>query len=713
MGSECAETKDKQNRFLDLLKGIAKINGPEFITFPMKDICGTACKKVKDHKIESKYLPLNGERLLVKTFQDVFIYLLEKNVVDILYNNKFLSCKMTREVKDFFICKTTELHIFVQHEDNVVIYLFDEEKVRLNEIKKIQFTVVDLLPAKNGEHIFCCVSVEDKLNIYKMEKASLSPGKPIASYKKLVCDKKSVRRLFSVNEHVYFYQNGLLTNIKTPKDFFSGNQIFCLNGTTIMLRKDCNKTNVILMGNGAKKKSYEYNSVFRIKLVDDMVILYNPQRLMFYDISSNQLNLIKEIKHTTTDFVIRSNEILMHKDLIKVIFIVKGKQMKNEEQLDVSSVISEPYLICETRSEILNPFIYKPFDDRNNRSNLSLYNSSMDDLLFNLNIIPQEKKQEFRMDDEKMIENNKKTEKTPLETHKDVLGIDTVNHILQNMNNKIDMLWKKIEEERIKNEQDSKMKFKRLLDSISQHLNEKLISTIESAVKNEIRISNLQTKKFIADSLAGVEKTNETTMKSLFDKMDLRSLNSEDPDSSMYIKAFKDILTNKIVPVVESCFEEMRIQMIEELKSKRRVPLDDTGNQTISIKDEILNLIQCDNINDAAMMAMDCDDETFLLFVENASGAHLEGIDFSLQGNLLKKGIHLYEETGFESLIGFISSVLMCLELHEINTSDLADLIEMLNDMEAIDWKDNENIKLIIALQRKQASKLMVKKSLK
>lgn len=680
--------KEKQNRFLDILKGVKRTNEPKLIDFGLKDTNGVLVESYNDFLIESKYVSVCSDKLSVKTFEDVLVYLGDNNVINVLWNNKFLSCKMTVKILDFFIFRKGGLRLVVKSVSYSMVYVLDEEKVRLREIKKIESIVHDCITIKKGKQILCCVTENGCLSVCRLGKDYILRA-PIATFPQ--CDDYTAKRLFSHGQDVYFYRDGSLTNIYSSSDTFAGNEIYNVSGTTVILKKETDKTSLICKVEKYLPQSFDYDSSIQVKVIGNNIVIYNSSKIMFCEVVKNALKLNKKIDHIFTDYSIRSNEILISKNQIRLVFIVRRNESPDTKNFT-------------PKSEPLRRFDYKPFEENSSVSNLTFYNSCMDDLLFKLNLNPPATPN--KMEEENITDTSEHTEKSSLSTSQQVISIDTVSHILQNMNTKIDLLWKKIEDERIKNEQDNKLKFKRLLDSISQHLNDKLISTIEATVKNEAKHTNTQIKKLISEQFGMVDATNDACLKKVIDRMENCSINETAPESSVYLKAFKEVLTSKIVPVVESCFEEMRLQMLDELRSSNKV----SQHKPITIKDEILGLIQSESINDAAMLAMDCDDDTFLLFVENVTGTQLEGIEFGMQKNLLTKAIFIYGESGQISLTDFICNLLMCLELHCLNTSDLNDLYQILLEIENYDWKKNENVKLIIALQKKQTLKIMKKR---
>ncbi|KAM0686853.1 hypothetical protein COBT_001917 [Conglomerata obtusa] len=275
-----------------------------------------------------------------------------------------------------------------------------------------------------------------------------------------------------------------------------------------------------------------------------------------------------------------------------------------------------------------------------------------------------------------------------------------VDEILK-INNKLDELCLKINDERMKNETENKTKFKKLLDTVSAHLNVQLINTVENTIKREVKTGILQLKKTVGDGIYSLEmKADKSNNERQYEPIRNKEI----------LDTMKNTMVEVFLPVIESCIEEMKRQIVNEMKNKIAFVTEETAQPVISMKDEIINLINNESVNEAGMIAMDCDDEIMLTFVENIPLNLYEKLDVNLQSNLLKKSIALYGETENEGVLNFVSNILMMLDITELSINDLIDLENL---FEIIKGVSNENLQLIVKMQGNQVKKTLARKSKK
>lgn len=275
--------------------------------------------------------------------------------------------------------------------------------------------------------------------------------------------------------------------------------------------------------------------------------------------------------------------------------------------------------------------------------------------------------------------------------------------MLENINNKIDIFLNKIEESRIEIELKNQKNFKRLLNDINDYLSENFNKTVDSAVKNEIKNINQQSKSFIESCMNGIENKYNETLNKLTDKCATPVINPGKPEPDLYLQNFKSVLVNNLVPVVESCFEEIRLQVLDSCNMLSVNSVNDASIMTISIHDEVNALIRSDKINDAAMLAMDCDDDTFIVFLENINSEHIDNINPSLLSKLFTKAIQICKENSNvpPRLFIYIEVLTEGFGLKSMNAEEIEELIECFADLECI-VEDNESLKQKVRFQKRR-----------
>ncbi|KAM0675025.1 hypothetical protein GVAV_001364 [Gurleya vavrai] len=292
------------------------------------------------------------------------------------------------------------------------------------------------------------------------------------------------------------------------------------------------------------------------------------------------------------------------------------------------------------------------------------------------------------------------------------LGTQTVtNEICLNgcrhyeeINKKLDDLSYKMNEERLKNELESKNKFKKLLDTVSAHLNVQLINTVENTIKKEVKSGIAQIKKGVSDNINLLENKSLSILSQIKE-----SKETDMAENLLIANTLKETMINVFLPVIESCVEEMKRQILNEMKKNVFNKKEETP-KTVSMKDEIINLLQCENVNEASVIAMDCDDEIMFVFIENINSTLIDKIDFNLQSILLKRSVSMFVENENEKISNFISNLLMVLEIQELSLADLLDIQNLLEFMNELSIGSNENIKLIVKMQGNQVRKTLARK---
>ncbi|KAM0679367.1 hypothetical protein BDAP_000234 [Binucleata daphniae] len=352
--------------------------------------------------------------------------------------------------------------------------------------------------------------------------------------------------------------------------------------------------------------------------------------------------------------------------------IIEDLNQKNKE---IYNKIKEQSLM----NDISNNTNVKDFDDNDT---------------YNIN-----ENQNIFVSDNKITSNDDNVTST-YEAENSYFDANTCKNEINKINQKLDSLCMKINEERIKNDLENKNKFKKLLDTVSSHLNVQLVNTVENTIKREVKSGILQLKKTVGESVLSLENKSTNIIN------EITQTKTELPENKKILETIKTTMIDVFLPVIESCFEEMKSQIMVEIKKSICMP--ENTIKTVSMKDEVYSLLQNENVNDACVLALDCGDDILHVFVENCSVNLLEKLEPNLQVTLLKKSVNVFSDYENERTINFISNVLMILEIQDLNVNDLIEIQNILEFLSSIDT--NENMRLIIKMQGNQIRKLIVKK---
>lgn len=698
--------KSKQNKFLDILKGIKKSNEPAYISCVIEDTFGIQVDKIGTYRIDSIYLPVFGDKPFIKTSSDVIVYTTGEKTINILHNKRFLSCKLKDTIKNFFVIKTPRIYVLIQYEEQFVVYYFDESIMNLEENSKHECLINDIILSADGLSMICSITENRELKIYSMPTGRFVFDNVIASFKNQSL-LKSCNTLFNVNNKIYLNQNGIMRNIRYKEDIITADEIFQVSDINILLQRFPNKTILTLTRNNINEVCYEYDCDFRIKVIDNIIVLYDMSQVLFYEVIFNKLKLLSEIKHTTHDYHIQGIDVLNSKNSVMIVFIVKGDNLSKTLKPTMDSAYN-PHVITEKlfKHSSHNPVSKIYVGERSSISETALHNPSMDDFLINLNI-PTPTKREYNMNGHRS--NNDMDEDLKNKNSKgsrEFGNANTINNLLSDMNTKLERIATNLEDERKKNNEDNKGRFKKVLDSVSKHLNENLVTTIETAIKNEIRVFNQHSKKIISDCFTNVEKKNESAIKKLCNKIETCKINETKNKLSQNMNEFKEIILSCVVPSIKTCFETLKRQMIDEIQLSNNFNLKDNKKQLK--QDKIQSLIQTGQITEAAMTALDSD-ENFIIFMENIGDRRLDDFSYELLHDLLSKATQIYinNDTGSNLITLFISSVLMSLETSEMTRSQLQKNYDLLKKLQENERKEDTGLHYILEMQIMLSLKLL------
>lgn len=686
--------------FVDLIKGKREIPFPESKPFILLDSEKQCIESVHDYKIKGKYFELSTEIILSKSYKDILIFLTNINSFSIICDNNHISCKINGGIEDMFIFQFDYTFVFIQSTNKTFVYRLINNK-KIEKYCNIEFPIQNIIQVKDKPSFFCFTEDEGMFKIYIFEYINMNfIYNEVIQYNIKPEDFKD-QRLFLLGDTLYFNRLNVLINVFGHGPAIFGEEAYSIGEGILVSEFITNKTVLRYIINLEESK-LKFKGIFKKLVKNDLIIIHNEEKIIFITISNKKLKIIKKIDFRYNEFDILDTEVLFKKKQIEIVHFVNRKTNINENE----KVLQEKIKSLNLRDDSLNNLIQSSENNILTPEKQVAKNMENDETLKNT-IKSEEQNNSTSTQQEEVRESvSEPTDMNHISTTNDQTK-NCFNTEIDRLNKKMDYFYLKIENDKKIAEQENKIKFKKLLDTISLHLNENLVTSVEMAIRREVKSGILQIKKSVSDGLYNLENKTTEFMNFTSEK---QAQTIQMPSSDDLVKVFQTSLINDVLPVIESCFEELKIQMLEEIKSNNELKFSGQTGVTISLKDEILNLLNNDKVIEASLIALDGEDDIFLFYVENMTTNLIEKLTFEIQNELLKTSTGLYEQTLNEELCKFVSNILMTLELHDLNIAELNLLKSSLNLIENANWKEDEKMKLMLAMQRNQIKRALNKK---
>ncbi|KAF7683119.1 hypothetical protein TCON_1666 [Astathelohania contejeani] len=251
--------------------------------------------------------------------------------------------------------------------------------------------------------------------------------------------------------------------------------------------------------------------------------------------------------------------------------------------------------------------------------------------------------------------------------------------------NLFDNLYHRLEMERNEREKKERIRQDLLLDKISESLNKNLTFVVESVVKKEMDIL----KKGLFDSIL---------------KFNKQMLNE---NKEIVMDSLRSMMIDTAVPAIESCMEEMKIQMLGEVKmlNCRQYELSNADDG----ESIILNLLEEEKLEEAVMLALE-DDELMDILVEKVDAESLETLDGRVLLKLLERSINTINSNcdWQENYFNFIRGIIMAIDSNEFSDAECNQLItyiQSINDIMSISGIDDHTLRYAMKVHMKCVDK--------
>ncbi|KAG5858648.1 hypothetical protein KMI_12g18090 [Encephalitozoon hellem] len=273
---------------------------------------------------------------------------------------------------------------------------------------------------------------------------------------------------------------------------------------------------------------------------------------------------------------------------------------------------------------------------------------------------------------------------------------------IRRLDEKIDMVLraqKEIGEKMSKIERDNSERFKRLLEMLEKSYESKKTSG---------------TQMFSAEELP--------RMVEILNNLEAR-LRSETSNESKVLDCVKKIILGTLVPAVEAAMDEIRIQMINEirlihnedhLKNVKRAV--DGLHSSFNKQNEIKGLISEGLIEEAAEIAIKGSESNLETFVSNVEISCLENLASSMLVALLERVLVIAKDDFKSVYQNFTYMAMMCLEPNDLNDEEvqvLEILMTYINNIEDLTLSDVKGLPVILDFQRLKLNKIKDKRGIK
>ncbi|EJW02275.1 hypothetical protein EDEG_03281 [Edhazardia aedis USNM 41457] len=274
----------------------------------------------------------------------------------------------------------------------------------------------------------------------------------------------------------------------------------------------------------------------------------------------------------------------------------------------------------------------------------------------------------------------------------------------------VDKMALKMEQERNSMEDDFSNKFKKLLDTVSGYLNSNLINKIEETIKKEYKIGLQGVKKIISDEMFKMETR---TSKMLCELRQQCSLQTTDDGIRNEIK---NIFYSSVIPKMESSVEEMKRQIIQELKSMNlgSFAADKTISEPkISLQDQIVCLINEERIHEASFLALKSTDSVYKIFMQSFVEKKCQVNESNLNFELIDRATKYAgckQDDDIPLVMNFIKALLVTLIVQDLSDCNLVAFYLILSNLEKFQFEND--ITSLIMLQRKLADNSIKQRAL-
>lgn len=248
--------------------------------------------------------------------------------------------------------------------------------------------------------------------------------------------------------------------------------------------------------------------------------------------------------------------------------------------------------------------------------------------------------------------------------------------------------------ERMQNE-----RFAKLMDMFSAQGSFQMRTMVQESVKKEV--------SHVSECLKGIESR----------------LREGVSGESRVLESVKKIVLDTLVPVVETCMDEMRIQVVNEmhlihsedhLKGVKKAV--DGLHTSFNRQNEIKNLISQGMIDRAADIALKGSEFNLDAFVSNVEISCLEHLSSSVLVALLEKMLVMSKNDLKPHYQSFLYMVMVCLDLDDLSDEEmqvLEILMSYINSIEGLPLNDNKALSAIVDFQKLKLNKIKSKKGFK
>uniref|UniRef100_A0AAU6SHT3 Uncharacterized protein n=1 Tax=Nosema rusticus TaxID=3121250 RepID=A0AAU6SHT3_9MICR len=245
----------------------------------------------------------------------------------------------------------------------------------------------------------------------------------------------------------------------------------------------------------------------------------------------------------------------------------------------------------------------------------------------------------------------------------------------------IEKLFKKFEEKLEERETRERERQNELLDKISEQLNNSLIKVVQKVIKNEIEM--IQRKLLFAIDRQFEENEHSRTV-----------------DEAKVLTFTKDIICETLLPVMEASMDEMRIQVLNEVRQMNNTEhLQEIRNHlsTLSIgsskMSQVATLLLQNRIEECVVKVIEGGDQEVEDFIRMCDSSNLVDVSSSnLLGLLEKIILYSMSKNKGDNFIRFILSDIDPNSLSDIELESFQVVLSQLRDSEIIERPGNNNL---------------------
>lgn len=206
------------------------------------------------------------------------------------------------------------------------------------------------------------------------------------------------------------------------------------------------------------------------------------------------------------------------------------------------------------------------------------------------------------------------------------------------------------EEERKEREHREKRKMEMVLEKVSEQLNKNLRIILEAVMRKEIRpiVERLE-NEFVAQ----MERRLQSKIDSSFKNQE-----------NVFVGCAKKVLMQNIVPVIEAGFEEIKLQIFEDMK-QREMAVSEIADDLDLLKVQenketrLFNLIQRNEIVKGVELVLDSNEEVFEMFLGSFEYRFFRCLEPAMIFELFRKALLFNMYNSNSKLEGFLDAVSM------------------------------------------------------